>query len=45
MADALRRDQDYRKATKQLTEIVEKFPAAPEAAAARIWIQQIKESK
>ena len=45
MADALRRDGDTKKATKLLNAVVEKNPAAPEAAAAKAWVQQIKDAK
>jgi len=44
MADALRRDGETKQATRTLNAIIEKSPAAPEAAAARAWIQQIRES-
>ena len=45
MADALRRDGDTKQATKLLNALVEKNPAAPEAAAAKAWVQQIKDTK
>jgi hypothetical protein len=45
MADAMRRDGDNRLATRTLNALVEKNPAAPEAIAARAWIQQIREGK
>lgn len=45
MADALRRDGDTRQATRILNAVVEKNPAAPEAAAAKAWVQHIKETK
>jgi len=45
MADAMRRDGDTKQATRTLNAVVEKYPAAPEAAAARAWIQHIRESK
>lgn len=42
MADAMRRDGDTKQATKLLNAVAEKNPAAPEAAAARAWIQQMR---
>ena len=44
-ADALRRGDDTRQATKVLNALVEKFPASPEAAASKAWVQQIKDTK
>ena len=45
MADALRRSGDTKQATKRLNALTEKNPAAPEAAAAKAWVQQIKDTK
>ncbi|HWB03518.1 MAG TPA: TIGR03790 family protein [Verrucomicrobiales bacterium] len=45
MADAMRRDGDNRKAIKLLNGVVEKYPSAPEAGAARTLVQQIRDSK
>ncbi len=45
MADALRRDGDTKQATKLLNALTEKNPAAPEAAAAKAWVQHIKDTK
>ena len=42
MADALRRDGEKVLAKKLLNAVVEKNPSAPEAAAAKAWLQQMK---
>ncbi len=42
MADAYRRDGFPKQAVKLLNEVVEKFPAAPEAAAAKSLVEQMK---
>jgi uncharacterized protein (TIGR03790 family) len=44
-ADALRRDGDHRAASKLLSEFADKVSSAPEAAAARALVQQIKDTK
>jgi len=43
-ADALRREGDTKQAAKLLQALMEKNPAAPEAAAAKAWVQQMKEA-
>ncbi len=45
MADAQRRDGDTKQATKILNALIEKDPASPEAATAKAWVQQIKDTK
>lgn len=42
MADAHRRDGNNKQAAKLLNAVIEKNPAAPEAAAAKAWVQQMK---
>jgi uncharacterized protein (TIGR03790 family) len=45
MADAMRRDGDTKQALKVLNAVAEKYPAFPEAVAARMLVQQIRDSK
>ena len=45
MADAQRRSGDTKQATKLLNALIEKNPGAPEAAAAKAWVQHIKDTK
>ncbi len=42
MAEAHRRDGDKKQALKLLNSVVEKYPSAPEAAAARVLIPQVR---
>lgn len=44
-ADALRRDGNTKQATKLLHSLIEQNSAAPEAAAAKAWVQHMKEGK